>query len=102
MIVHTHRMMPEKRTPKEPKSLGPTGETVRADIQRLRAGQNLGYTTLACILDEEVGRPRADTGVRRAESGDRRVDVDDLIALAVALRVSQISLLLPGMPAADK
>jgi transcriptional regulator with XRE-family HTH domain len=82
-------MAGEKRNP-----LGPTGETVRANIQRLRAGQNLGYTKLARIL-EEIGRPIPELGLRRIESGDRRVDVDDLMALAVALDVSPISLLMP-------
>jgi transcriptional regulator with XRE-family HTH domain len=95
MIVHTH-VMAEKRNP-----IGPTGETVRANIQRLREAQNLGYTKLARIL-EEIGRPIPELGLRRIESGDRRVDADDLMALAVALGVSPISLLLPGMPGADQ
>jgi transcriptional regulator with XRE-family HTH domain len=95
MIVHTY-VMAEKRNP-----LGPTGETVRANLQRLREAQNLGYTKLARILDEEIGRAIPELGLRRIESGDRRVDVDDLMALAVALKVSPISLLLPNMPGAD-
>jgi hypothetical protein len=95
MIVHTH-VMAEKRNP-----LGPTGETVRANIQRLRAAQNLGYTKLARILDEEIGRSIPELGLRRIESGDRRVDVDDLMALAVALGVSPITLLMSDMPGAD-
>jgi transcriptional regulator with XRE-family HTH domain len=85
--------MAEKRNP-----LGPTGETVRSNLQRLREAQNLGYTKLARIL-EEIGRPIPELGLRRIESGDRRVDADDLVALAVALGVSPITLL---MPEADK
>jgi hypothetical protein len=33
--------------------------------------------------------------LRRIEAGDRRVDVDDLVALALALDVSPLALLLP-------
>jgi hypothetical protein len=35
------------------------------------------------------------SGIHRIESGDRRVDVDDLVAIAVALGVSPLALLLP-------
>jgi transcriptional regulator with XRE-family HTH domain len=80
----------EKRNP-----LGPTGETVRANLKRLRVNvRNLGYTQLSRKLDE-VGRPIPDLGLRRIESGDRRVDADDLVALALALGVSPLALLLP-------
>lgn len=89
MIVHTHMMATEKRNP-----LGPTGETVRANIQRLREDQNLGYSKLARIL-EEIHRPIPELGLRRIEAGDRRVDVDDLMALAAALTVSPATLLMP-------
>jgi len=81
--------MAEKRNP-----LGPTGETVRANVKRLRDARNLGFTKLARIL-EEIGRPIPELGLRRIESGARRVDADDLVALAVALGVSPITLLMP-------
>jgi transcriptional regulator with XRE-family HTH domain len=68
---------------------------VRANLQRLREAQNLGFTKLARILDEEIGRPIPELGLRRIESGDRRVDVDDLMALAAALDVSPATLLMP-------
>jgi transcriptional regulator with XRE-family HTH domain len=100
MIVHTHTMTagtePPRRNP-----LGPTGETVRANLQRLREAKNLGYANLARML-EEIRRPIPELGLRRIESGDRRVDADDLVALAAVLGVSPITLLLPGMPGADK
>src|ERR1700682_3199392 len=89
MIVHTHVMAAEKRNP-----LGPTGETVRANIQRLREARNLGYAKLYRKL-EEIGRPIPELGLRRIESGTRRVDVDDLMALAAALDVSPATLLMP-------
>lgn len=44
----------------------------------------------------ELGRPVPPLGLRRMEAGERRVDVDDLLALARALEVSPIVLLLPA------
>jgi transcriptional regulator with XRE-family HTH domain len=90
-------MVAEKRNP-----LGPTGETVRANVQRLREAQNLGYARLARILDEEIERPIPELGLRRIESGDRRVDVDDLVALAAALGVAPVTLLMPRVDSAGR
>lgn len=36
-------------------------------------------------------------GIQRIESGERRVDADDLVALAAALDVSPITLLMPAV-----
>ncbi|WP_210417106.1 hypothetical protein [Citricoccus sp. SGAir0253] len=44
----------------------------------------------------EIGRPIPPLGLRRIEDGERRVDVDDLMALAVALDVNPVALLLPS------
>lgn len=98
MIVHTYGMAEAKRKGKIP--LGPAGETVRANVKRLREHQNLGYSQLSRKLDE-VGRSVPDLGLRRIETGERRVDADDLVALAAALGVSPIDLLLPGTPDPD-
>ncbi|UJL32121.1 helix-turn-helix transcriptional regulator [Mycolicibacterium vanbaalenii] len=62
----------------------------------LRESQNLNYTQVSERLFD-VGRKISAVGVRRIESGERRVDVDDLIALALALRTSPASLLMPGL-----
>lgn len=43
-----------------------------------------------------MGREIPPLGLRRVESGDRKVDVDDLVALALALDVSPLALLLPS------
>ena len=43
----------------------------------------------------EVGRPILPSGLSKIEQGDRSVDVDDLVALAVALGVTPNALLLP-------
>lgn len=43
----------------------------------------------------ERGRRISVSGLSKIENGDRRVDVDDLVALAVAMDVSPLALLLP-------
>lgn len=42
-----------------------------------------------------MGHPLVPSGIGRIEQGERRVDVDDLLAFAVALGVSPLQLLLP-------
>lgn len=81
--------------PSDPLKKGPTGETVRANIIRLRAERNLGYTELSERL-KDLDRHILPLGLRRIEAGERRVDADDLVALAVALDVSPITLLMPN------
>jgi transcriptional regulator with XRE-family HTH domain len=97
MIMHTHGMARAKK----PIPLGAAGETVRANVKQLREDQNLGYSQLSRKL-HEVGRSVPDLGLRRIEAGERRVDVDDLMALAVALGVSPVTLLMPPKPSDDK
>lgn len=80
--------------------LGPTGDTVRENVLRYRTLMNLGYADLARRL-EALGRPIPVLGLSRIERGERRVDVDDLMALAVALGVSPTSLLLPDTGDSD-
>lgn len=87
--------MAEKRNP-----LGATGETVRANVRRLRKARNLGYAELARRL-KATGRGIPELGLRRIEEGRRRVDADDLVALALALDVSPIALLMPLTVEAD-
>lgn len=79
--------MADKKNP-----LGPTGEHVRANVARLRGRTQ--YKELAERLSA-LGRPIPPLGLRRIEAGERRVDADDLMALAVALGVPPNSLLLP-------
>ena len=75
--------------------LGPTGETVRANITRLRAFRRLGSTELSEKL-KDLGKRISPLGLRRIENGARRVDTDDLFALAVALGVAPVTLLIPN------
>ncbi|WP_409473121.1 helix-turn-helix domain-containing protein [Streptomyces sp. HC307] len=67
---------------------------MRANVARIREARGMTKKQLA-DRTEELGRPIPPLGVSRIEAGTRRVDVDDLAALAVALRVSPITLLLP-------
>ena len=73
-----------------------TAETVSANVKRLRTDQNLGLRGLSTKL-AEVGRPLGHSAVDQIEKGARRVDVDDLLALAVALGVSPVTLLMPAV-----
>lgn len=81
--------------------LGTTGETVRENVARYRESQNLTYADLSRRLTE-LERPIATLGLSRIEKGERRVDVDDLVALAAALRVSPTSLLMPRAEGEDE
>lgn len=83
---------PGGRQPKNP--LGPAGERVAASVKQLRESQGLTYKQLSERL-EDLGRPIPVLGLSRLERGDRRVDVDDLIALAIALDVTPNRLLMP-------
>ncbi|WP_460075932.1 helix-turn-helix domain-containing protein [Streptomyces variabilis] len=74
--------------------LGPTGEQVRANVERLREARGMTKKQLADRVSE-LGRPIPPLGISRIEAGTRRVDADDLVALAVALKVSPTTLLMP-------
>jgi transcriptional regulator with XRE-family HTH domain len=74
--------------------VGPTGVTVAKNIQRVRKAQNLSLKDLAERLARH-GRKIGLSSLSKIENGDRRVDVDDLIAIALALDVSPLGLLLP-------
>lgn len=54
----------------------------------------MAFTELSARLTQ-LKREIPTWGLRKIESGGRRVDADDLVALAVALGVSPITLLMP-------
>lgn len=88
-------MPPEKPDKPEKKvALGPLAEQIAENIRRIRESRRLSYALIAERL-EEVGRPIPVLGLRRIERGDRRVDVDDLVALAYVLAVPPILLIFP-------
>lgn len=74
--------------------VGATGETVAANISRVRKGQQISLQELETRL-VALGRRISFSGLSKIERGERRVDVDDLMAIAVALDVSPLGLLLP-------
>lgn len=83
--------------------MGPTGRAVAANVKRLRASRGLTLRALAAAL-KEAGRPLSADALNKIENGApdaeptksvRRVDVDDLMALAVVFEVNPSALLLP-------
>ncbi|WP_405489125.1 helix-turn-helix domain-containing protein [Streptomyces sp. NBC_00096] len=82
-------MTDDKKNP-----LGPTGDRVRANVERLRVARGL---TKKDVSDRarELGRSIPPLGISRLEAGTRRVDADDLVTLALVLNVSVNTLLLP-------
>ncbi len=79
---------------------GPTSNTVKANITAVREAQNLNYTQVSERL-ATFGWTISAVGFRRIESGERRVDVDDLTAIALALGVTPITLLMPQTEAPE-
>jgi transcriptional regulator with XRE-family HTH domain len=79
---------------KKPIEIGRTGQTVRSNVKRLRSAQGLTLREMATRL-AVAERPLSINSINEIESGARRVDVDDLMALAIALQVNPNSLLLP-------
>ena len=75
--------------------LGPTGKQVKENVARVRKARGLSFAELSRQLTE-VGRPIPPLGLRRIEEGLRRVDVDDIFALATVLRVTPPILMLPA------
>lgn len=72
--------------------MGPTGEAVARNLKRLR-----GSLTLRELQQKlrDVGHEISASGLQKIEAGVRRVDVDDLMALAIALGVNPNALLFP-------
>lgn len=80
-------------THKEP---GPTARRVAANIRRIRREhwQDISTAELSRRLTA-LGQPIPDTGITKTEQGTRRVDVDDLAAVSLALGVTPNTLLMP-------
>lgn len=74
---------------------GTVGATVAAQVRRLREHRGLSLRGLSEKMSA-IGRPVLPSGLSKIEAGDRRVDVDDLAALATALNVEVNQLLRPG------
>jgi len=74
--------------------VGPVGSNVAVNVRRIRKVRGLTTRQLSARL-AEAGRPIPASGITRIEQELRRVDVDDLTALAAALGVRATQLLLP-------
>lgn len=72
--------------------LGPTGLNVARSVRQYRNIRNFTYAELSRRLDG-LNRRIPPLGLRQLEAGKRRVDVDDLVALAVALDASPQALI---------
>ena len=72
--------------------IGPTGKTVVANMTTLRKAQGMTLNQLS-ERAESAGRKLSVSALSLISTGKRRVDVDDLVALAEALNVSPATLL---------
>lgn len=74
--------------------VGPVGDQVRSNITRLVEER---YASRADLIRRVIalGRHMDQLALRRIERGERRVDADDLVALATALGVTPAQLLEP-------
>lgn len=75
--------------------MGTVASVVARNVADLRDRRRLSVRALSARLSE-LGHPILASGLSKIENGDRRVDADDLVALAVALGVSPVRLLLPA------
>lgn len=75
--------------------LGPTGRRLAANVEPLRRERGLNQPELAKRMNDH-GRAVHPTAISKIERLTRRVDVDDLVALALALGVTPNRLLLPA------
>ena len=91
-VRQTLAIVPTVGTIQEP---GPTGLRVAANVKALREARGISVRGLAARM-AELGRPLLPSGVGKIEQGQRRVDADELVALALALDVAPNRLLLPA------
>jgi 8-oxo-dGTP diphosphatase len=75
--------------------IGSIGKQLSANLARLRKDRHASYTELSGWL-KRIGRTISAETLGKIERKERRVDVDDLVALAVALDTTPNRLLLPG------
>lgn len=73
---------------------GPAARNLVTNIERLCRARRLSWRKLSAGL-EAAGRPIPPLGLSRMAAGERRVDVDELVALAQVLDVTPGELLAP-------
>jgi transcriptional regulator with XRE-family HTH domain len=88
----------EASKPRRKNESGPVGDRARGNLRQLRENRGLSQAQLAGAA-ERLGRPMTMQIVGKTEQGDRRIDIDDLVAFAVALCTTPNRLLLTGTAA---
>jgi transcriptional regulator with XRE-family HTH domain len=76
------------------RQLGPTAQRVAVNVKRLRGERGLDLKGLSARL-ADLGQNIGVAQLSKLERAERRVDTDELVALALALEVSPNLLLLP-------
>lgn len=79
---------------------GATSATAASQTRKFRQDRKLDLAGLSERL-KAVNWPISVAALSRLENGERRIDVDDLMAISVALDISPLELLLPS-PKAEK
>lgn len=74
---------------------GPVGDQLADNVADLRRQRRMTTTQLAQAVSD-LGVPMTASTVTKIETQGRRVFVDELVALAIALNVSPVTLMLPG------
>jgi transcriptional regulator with XRE-family HTH domain len=80
--------------PRNGNPIGPVGLAVAAKIRMLRRKRGITTNSLSELL-LAAGRPIHSSAITKIEQGDRRIDIDDLAAIATALGTTATSLLEP-------
>jgi transcriptional regulator with XRE-family HTH domain len=92
-VAH-NRLAERKKTVRGAVEAGPTSATVARNVRRVRERRGYSTNQISRLL-EKAGRSISPAAISKLERGERRVDVDDLTALASVLDISPAALLLP-------
>lgn len=84
----------EPKSTRRTNDVGPTGAQLAENLRRIRIARGLSTARLSKLLTD-IGRPIQPTGITKIEKRERKVDVDDLMALCAGLKVNPSALLLP-------
>jgi transcriptional regulator with XRE-family HTH domain len=79
--------------PRRTNEVGPAGQRAAQNLEQLREQSSLSQDELAAGV-ERLGRPMTRQIVSKIEAAARRIDLDDLMAFALALRTTPNRLLL--------
>lgn len=83
-----------------PRDVGPTAKAVSENLKRLLKARRLSARGFAAEMVDGPGR-LTHSAISEVMRGARRVDTDELTALAAALGVSPVTLLMPTAPDED-